>query len=932
MTSIPHHNLGSQTMPYPEMETDYHDYDEDIDHSQTGSRPSSFHSFASISSSIKTTTSFKSKKSSRSRKSLKRVASAPLSDHKHEIQLHSLGSDSISEQDLYSSENYEYDTAVKPYRKPFYRYRKFWWYCIVSTVIFLAIFIPLLLIVIIPKVAQAIMNSSTMQMTQMNMTNPQERSVQVSVNAAIIGIPSIFAATVEFQEPVQVFWLRGPEDQPRVGQMSLGTIKKQAFAKAEFTQATTFEIADPQLFGEFAKIMLASDTFVWRIVAKINVVVFGRTIKDLSLDKSLNLDGLSNFANLKILSFDIPADAPNGAGALVSIKVSIPNSSPIGMSLGTMEIDMNLKSAYLGRITARNATLVGGQPTILLLEGTIRKQTDPTALQELSSMITNYLANSPTTAYGQGVSALPDGVHAVSWITAAVVATKMTIPLLPPTPMNVIKQVNIKDLNLLMTPQQPWAPTAASTGIAAAFQLPFNLSLNITDIWDPMLTLGYQSIPIADISTAVWNRNSSDMVHNNISFTLPPSQMPIRPDAHDQFGKFLIAVAQQESATFDILGSAKSTALTSIGQVNITVPFNTSLSLQGVNFSKMIPQLTGIVVTGATLDYLIINATVVITNPSVFTVEAGPATLHIDGTAGGITDYTGDVMIPNLKLVPGPNPLQTLFHFQPKNVVFRDAFLKEYISGTNFSVSIYGDASSSAVVSLTALMESLKMSATLPGMNPVPKLIVGGNGNTTVGQFLHNNQVMLQVQILNPLATTLWVHSFAANVTWKGFPFGSIRLEQSFPIKPSGVDTSPLFAIQIPSSYQFWLFLVTTFLPQNLGLLTGAMVYVDLTADIVATIGGTLGVGYKTGINYSQNQVGVFLKIEFSLAGIKFGGRRKRSILEDLDDMYIDESNHFDSDELGPEPSKQDGVAYLAWLKRAIRMTYPMEAAADDWE
>ncbi|KAG0005278.1 hypothetical protein BGZ80_001763 [Entomortierella chlamydospora] len=928
MTFTPRQSQDSLAMPYSDTETDYQDYDNNdggplpIEYSQTGSRASSFYSFVS---SVHTTSSLRSKKSSRSRKSVKKVVSEFLSSNENDIQLRGYGnrngSTSDYDEDLY--EDYEYDTAVKPYRKPFYRRRRFWCYCAILTVVFLAIFIPLFLIVILPKVAQAIMNGSTMQIAQLNMTNPQENSVQVSVNAAIIGIPTIFAATVEFQEPVQVFWLRGPGDQPRVGQMSLGTINKRAFAKAEFTQATTFGIADSQLFGEFAKIMMASETFVWRITAKINVVVLGRTIKDLTLDKTLNLDGLSNFANLKILSFDIPSDAPNGTGALVSIQVSIPNPSPIGMSLGTMEIDMNLKTAYLGRITARNATLVGGQPTILSLEGTILKQTDPESLLELSNLITNYLTNTPTTAYGQGVSVLPDGVHAVSWITAAIVATKMTIPLLPPTPINVIKQVNVKDLSLLLTPQQPWTPTAASSGIAAAFRLPFNLSLNITNIWDPILTLGYQDIPVADISSAVWDRNSSDMTQNNITFILPSSPMPIRPDAHDQFGKFLIAATQQDSFLVEILGSAQSSAVTSIGQVNITVPFNTSLSLPGVNFSKMVPQLTGIAVTGATVNYLIINATVIIQNPSVFAVEAGPTVLHVNGTTGSMTEYMGDVLIPDLKLVPGSNSLQAQFHFQPNDDVFRNAFLTEYILGSDFDISLYGGADSSSVASIVPLMESLRMSTTLPGMSPVPKLVVGGNGNTTVGEFIGQHQVMLQVQILNPLATTLWVQSLSANVTWKGFPFGTIQLAQTFSINPSGIDTTPLFAIHIPTSYQFWTFMITTFLPQNLGVLTGATVVIDMTASIIVSIGGPVGVGYQSGVNYSQDQVGIFLKIEFNLAGLGIGKRRrKRGILEE---------SYSDLDELGPEPDRRDGDAYLAWLKRAVQLTYPDEAAADGW-
>ncbi|CAO3569445.1 unnamed protein product [Mortierella alpina] len=929
----------SSALPYPDEETDYRDHTEDgassLSRSRTGSRPASFYSFRSASSTRSHAPQPFSKTSSQTCSNNEIHASAPptVGDLKKaplSEKLDGTASGESDDLDLDSLQAYDYETSTRPYQKPFYRRKRFWWLCTLATIISLAIFVPLLLFVIIPKIAQAVMNASTMQIAQMNMTNPQERSVQVSVNAGILGIPSMFAATVQFLEPVQVYWVReeGAEGQrqPRVGQMVLGTIEKKAFEKAQFVQATTFEIADPVLFGEFAKVMMASDSFVWRITAKINVVVLGRHIDGLALDKSLDLNGLSNFANLKILAFDIPSDAPNGAGALVSIKVSIPNPSPVGMSLGTMEIDMNLKTAYLGRITAKNVVLVGGQDTVLSLEGMIKKQTDPLALQELSHMITNYLANNPTTAYGQGVSVLPDGKNAVSWMTAAIVSTKMTIPLLPPTPMNVIKEVNIKDLSLQMSPEQPWAPTAASSGIAAAFQLPFNLSLNITDIWDPVLTLGYQGTPIADIGTAVWNRTNSDMVHNNISFTLPPSPLAIRPDAHNTFTNFLIAVTQHDSAIFDVLGSAKSSAITSLGQVNITVPFNTSLPLQGINFGKMVPQLNGVTVASATVDYVVLNATVNLMNPSVFTVQAGPATLHISASLQGMTEYIGEVMIPELKLAPGSNPLQAFVHFQPKNAAFRNAFFTEYILGTNFEASIYGDIHSSPIASLGPLMESLKMSTTVPGMSPAPKLIVGGSGSTTVGQFMTNHEIMLQVQILNPLPTTLWMHELSANASWRGFPFGTINVVKTFSIKPSGIDTSPLFAIRIPSSYKFWTFMLTSFLPQNLGVLTGATVVVDLSAEIRATVDGTLGSGYEATIRYAQDQVGVFLKIEFSLAGL---GLSPRNVKRDDHDGTDAATMGNGADVLGPEPDPYDGEAYLVWLKRAVELSFPEEAGKE---
>ncbi|KAF9128205.1 hypothetical protein BGW39_005280 [Mortierella sp. 14UC] len=951
MRTSKNYNVDSSELPYREDETEYQDQASNSGPTRSGRKTESDFFTPPSSPSASSSNSYNNSDGRSGSRNEKLLAShsrrSTAISEKKGIDKSNTGEENDSNDDQGSFQGYEYESAIRPHQRPFYRRRKFWLFCAISTVVFLAIFIPLLLIVILPKVAQAMINSSTMNIIQMNMTNPQETSVQVSVEAAIEGIPSLFAAKVEFLQPAQVFWVREGSSSgqtPRVGQMSLGVIEKKAFAKAQFTQATTFEIADPALFGEFAKVMMAADTFIWNLKATINVSVIGRTIKGLTMDKTLTLTGLSNFANLKILAFDIPSDAPNGAGALASIQVAIPNPSPIGMSLGTMELDMRLKTAYLGRITARNVKLIGGQETILQLDGTILRQTDPIALQELSSMVSNYLANTPTTAYGQGVSVLPDGVHPVSWITTAITSTKMSIPLLPPKPLNFIKQINIAGLDLKMTPDQPWAPIVASPGINAAFQLPFNMTLNITRIYEPLLTLGYKSTPIADITTAVWNQTASDMAHNNISFALPTSPMPIQPAARGAFADFLIAVTQQDSATFDILGHAKSSAATALGNVDITVPFNTSLALQGINFGKMKPELNGIVVAGSTVDYVILNATVNIPNPSIFTVEAGPARLHIIASVLNMTAYIGDVLIPNLRLVPGANPLQAQVHFMPKDPAFRDAFFTQYIKGTNFDASIYGDANSSPIVSLAPIMENLKMSSVVPGMTPPPKLIIGGGGSTSVGKFLSTNEVMLQVQILNPLPVTLWIHQLSADVFWQAYPFGSINVIQTFSIKPSGVDTSPMVKVQIPSSFDFWMFMISRFIPANLGVLTGAVVYVDLKAKIIATVDGNKGLGYEAGISYAQDQVGVFLKIEFSLAGLGLGFKKRsaddddgvvvevETVVEDLASSPIGgrlQKRDLDlmEEHLAVEPVREDTTAYLAWLKRAVELSYPEESA-----
>ncbi|KAF9363221.1 hypothetical protein BGX34_004627 [Mortierella sp. NVP85] len=914
----------SQALPYPEEELEYHDLD---DNAHPPKAPSGAESPRS------SMLSFLSTSSNPKSKEQEAIATARLStlcspSKLEEKQQHSQADDSNESFD-------EYEIPDRT-RRPFYRRRTFWWICGVTTILFLAIGIPLFLIVIMPKIAQLLINGSTMEIMQLNMTNPQERSVQGSMHAALVGMPALlnlFAAKVEFVTPVQVYWVRGPNDEPKAGQMTLGAIEKAAFAPAEFTHSTMFEIEDPQLFGEFAKVMLSSEQFLWRVMSKIDVTVIGRTIKDLNIDKVMGLNGLKNFNNLKVLSFDIPSDAPNGEGVLVSASASIVNPSPVGMSLGFLEIEMNLKNTKLGRVSAKDIVFVGHQASVVHFEGIIYKQTDPAALEEVSTMISNYLANMPTPVSGQGVSVLPDGVHPVSWMTAAIVSTKMTLPLSGPPVMEMLKEVIIKDMSLVVTEQQPWAPVVASSSMSARFQLPFNMSFTIMDIWDPKMTLGYQNEPIADIYSGVWNRTNSDIPHNIISFTLPPAPVSIRPEGHDAFANLITALTQQDSALIDIDGSAKSVALTPVGQFNLTVPLKVHLPMQGVNFNKLTPSIGSFDVASATVNCVIINATIIVDNPTIFAVEAGPVTLHIKATLNGVTEYIGYATVSNLKMGPGRNSLSVLFRFQPQTPSLRDNLLTEYIAGRGIDAVLYGDKGSSPIASLAPVIEKFNLATKVPGMTGLPNLIIGGRGSATVTQFLNDHMVTVQAEVLNPLSSPLWAHELKANVTWKGYSFGSFHIINTIVIKSSGVNLSPPIRIGIPTSYQFWMFMLSTFIPQNPGLLTGAKVFFDLDAEVLATVGGDRGVGFEARARYSQKNVGMSLVVAFSPTAMGSGMRkRKRSVwVRGQERHEIYEESYDLANELGPEPDKEDLVAYLEWLKKAVRLSYPDEAAADGW-
>ncbi|KAF9299752.1 hypothetical protein BGZ74_008681 [Mortierella antarctica] len=730
---------------------------------------------------------------------------------------------------------HEYESRHKPHQTPFYRRRRF----------------------IIPVIAQLMMNNAEMKVVQLNMTDPGETSMTVSVLASVGGIPKLFSASMEFTEAVVVSW-NGIE----IGSMTLGTVHVSK-GKGDILQTTTFKILNTQAFGDFAKVMLSADGFAWTMHSKATVSTLGQNIKNLKIDKRLDMNGLNNFANLQILGFNLPSDAPDGNGALVSIQASIDNPSPIGMTLGTITLDMYFQTAYLGRVVAKNVTLVGGQPMALNLEGILLKQNDPIHAQELSLLISNYLANIPTLATGKGVSVFPDGVHAVSWLTNAITSTSLTVPLKAVQPLDVIKNIAINDMNLVMSQAQPWAPMVNSNSISADFNIPFNISINITELGNTTFKMVWQGKPFVELSTAVWNTTASNMPMNKVVFSVPPSPMNIND--HGAFTDFLSAVTLQDSAALEVTGSAQGVAITSLGTVRLTVPLKTTLTLKGINFAEAHPAVTDIKVVGGTTSAAQINGNVHLMNPSIFSVTLGPIALQVKSVVNGTEGYVGVAAIDNLILKPGENIAPATIIFKPLDKDFGNAFLGAFVAGTSFVSNVYGDEITSPIPTL----KTLTMSTTIPGMVPKPRIITGGNGLPTLGAILGSRIIPLTVTAMNPLDTTLWIQQITSSIFWEGNYFGGIdKVQAVFEAKPNITTTSPQLNLQCPQGYQFALFLVTQFIPKNLQVLTGGIVMVDMDAILDVSVGGPAGVGYPGSIHYVQDKIPAMLKIEYTFAGM----------------------------------------------------------------
>ncbi|KAF9431427.1 hypothetical protein BGZ76_000324, partial [Entomortierella beljakovae] len=695
------------------------------------------------------------------------------------------------ETDSFSEEEWDHTVAK---RNRFYHRRSFWIKCGVILIVLIAILVPLIIFVILPPVVQHIVNGSNMSMNQLNMTDVTETSMTVSISGGI-GNTGVFSATIEFPEPIIVSW-----EGHQLGSMSMASVKASG-GKGSISDKTTFTIIDKDAFATFSKDMMSIENFVWTLSSTVHVKALGRTIKKIKLNKELKMLGMNSFNQVVIDSFEMPGDAPNNAGAYVRLVTSMNNPSPIGVTLGTMVLDMFYEGTFLGQVTAKNAVLIGNSPSPLILEGTLVRQTNQTDLDKISVLISSYLSGGSAMTSAKGVSVKPDGVSEVSWLSNGLLSLTLNVPLKSPVPLNVIRDIKIMDMGMIFNTSSPYAPTSSSNTITAGFKLPFNITVGMQNVSNTM-SLIYKDKILTDIDAAVWDPLRSDVPNGLLTFNMPSSPLVVKEDAHEEFNNFIADLTVNADQTFTVKGFANSVSVTPVGILSLTnIPFTSEVTLKGLDFNAMDAVTSDVITAGGTSEYLLLNANVALPNPSSLSVTGGPSTMTVFDLA---TDqYIGELIIPNLVIVPGANPTATQFHFRPTNTTLRDEFLSNYLVGAKVPLKVVGYENSTEILEMKKAMSLVALSSSVTGLTPPPALITSGTADSNMGTLLGNRQTTVVVNLINPLDTELFVTGQVTQVSWRGNFFGTVNAtyEQSIPAK--GAAGTPPLILQHPMGFDF---------------------------------------------------------------------------------------------------------------------------------
>lgn len=284
-------------------------------------------------------------------------------------------------------------------------------------IVALVIILPVLFLVIGPKLAQSGINDSVLTVTDASILDPQNASFNMALAIAVTNAGKV-KATLTHTSPVAVWWVV-----PGKGQQQLLTMTLPPFSVDHSGDGTinanvqNVTILDQTLFAQFNQFLIASPTFQWRLVGELSAHALGRDFDGLTMDKTITVTGMNKLADTNIPEFKLLGFPSATDATPILMNATLVNPSPVGLSLGVIVFNVTdiTGTVVIGNATTTGDTIVlgGGQTTKMLLTGFIMPLgTFPPALTANLTQVLGGAMNLTLLVTPESVG----GANPISWV------------------------------------------------------------------------------------------------------------------------------------------------------------------------------------------------------------------------------------------------------------------------------------------------------------------------------------------------------------------------------------------------------------------------------------------------------------------------------------------------------------------------------------
>lgn len=248
----------------------------------------------------------------------------------------------------------------------------------------------------------------------------------------------------------------------------------------------------------------------------------------------------------------------------------------------------------------------------LALVGRLVPQTSDAGLSTVSGVFNNFVHGKDSNITVKGASAGPSDV---TWLNDGIKALEIATVLPNRGALNVIKSIDLQQLQLMFTDDTAYSPSSSSNATTAAFTLPFAFPLDITAL-EQTITVSSSGTSFAQLAIPK-GPTSTDVQNRIIHLTFSDVPFSVFGEQHGVFNDFVAETTIGKSSTMGLAGAANADAKTAVGLLSLTdISFSvdsTIAGLQGLN-TKLVT-VADLDVNHGFPDYLLIKVNSAIFNP-----------------------------------------------------------------------------------------------------------------------------------------------------------------------------------------------------------------------------------------------------------------------------------------------------------------------------
>ncbi|CAO3649289.1 unnamed protein product [Cunninghamella blakesleeana] len=670
---------------------------------------------------------------------------------------------------------------------------------------------------------QGLVDGAKLKLHRIKIHDIHNHKVKVKLTGSITDAGPI-DCKMSFPKPITVHW-HGKV----LGKLHMPSINIEADKGVHFHNLHAhLDITHEHHMEKFAKHLLHAKHFKWHLVDKhASVTALGYTFKDIVLDKHIRMKAFNGLkGDVKIHSFDLPEDHHKG-GIKGIVWGDIYNEAQVGVEAHRIGFRLYHQGEHVANAHLHHTNLKPRKKTDITLHGRIFEQKTQGGVDAVSHMINNYIH-----ARDAYINMKGKYVHGpkgnVKWLTRAFRTLTIKHIKIPGASheLDLIPKIRLHDAKVDFR-HSDYKPELSSDHTIAHLDKPWGCTIKPTDL-TMKATLKFKGQDTAKMHIPWVSAHTNDDGRIKTSF----HDVPLRSVDDESFEDFFKHLTEHSRTDFKLYGYTDAYVYTAAGTLYLTdIFFNVDTYLDGFDNFHGHCSVSDVKIVGGTPDAIQSELQVTFDNPSEITAYVKD--LYLPVIMDEFGSSIGTIKLPDVKIVPGKNTVQSSMQIQSSDAEALTQFLSDFLTEATIPLTAEGTHDSTDIRSLKDAFSTLELATILTG---IPNNLQRNIDVVITPEALQTSFAQTQVTFFNPFDTPVIVDQATADVYFPISEDEQLKIGHIYNISSTCYLPPSQYTICDP-----WEVQLLAGLPQLEMILQANDTSLNLQENVTVTIGGTDG-------------------------------------------------------------------------------------------